>query len=152
MKKKKPGTGIIENRRARYDYALGDELVCGMALTGKQVRAARDKHVQLKGSFITVRKGELWLNNASFTLKLNQKGSEEKTIDTSPIKLLATKKQILAIEKEKTTSGMSIIPIRLIVDKRHIKLVIATGKGKKEYDKRQTIKKRDIERENRVKL
>ena len=63
MKKKKTPDSVTVNRKARYDYVLGDELFCGMVLSGPEVRAIRDHHVQLKGSFVTIRDGELWLNN-----------------------------------------------------------------------------------------
>jgi SsrA-binding protein len=150
-KSSRQSTGVITNRRASFDYYLGDELVCGLALTGKQVRAARDAHVQLKGAFVMVKNGELWLTNASFTLRQNQKGKDELSIDTSPIKLLATRKQIATFATQKQ-AGMSIVPLRLLVAGRHIKLVIALGKGKKRYDKRETIKKRLAEREVRRQL
>lgn len=64
----------ITNRRARFDYELGEEIVAGLVLTGPEVRAARDGHVQLKGAFVSLRQGELWLNNASFSLRLNVRG------------------------------------------------------------------------------
>lgn len=146
-KKRKANGGMLVNKRAGFDYALSDELKAGMNLNGRQTRAARDGHVQLKGSYVTVRDSELWLNNASFSLRLNTRGGEEKAVDTSPIKLLATKKQILALEQGKK-EGMSIVPTKLITDGRFIKLVVALGKGKKKYDKRETIKRRDIEREH----
>lgn len=146
MKKKKPQAHAILNRRARFDYELGEELVTGIVLTGPEVRAARDNHVQLKGSYINLLKDELWLTSASFSLKLNQKGVENRTIDTSPKKLLAHRKQIDALNAQKK-QGMTIVPLKLLTTGRHIKLVIALGKGKKNYDKRQAIKKRDIERE-----
>ena len=147
-KKKSGNSGTVVNRRAGFDYALEDGLVCGVSLNGRQVRAARDGHVQLRGSYVTIRDGGLWLNNASFTLKLNERGGEEKTVDTSPVRLLATKKQIAGLEDEKK-SGMSIVPTKLLTGGRYIKLVIALGKGKKKYDKRQVIKKRDTDRENK---
>ena len=137
----------VVNRRARFDYELGDELVVGLSLTGPEVRAARDGHIQLKGSFVTIRKGELWLNNASFSLKLNKKGEPgARTIDTEPRKLLAHRKQIeqLAVRKK---DGLTIVPTKLLTAGRHIKLIIALGKGKKRYDKRETLKRRDQERE-----
>ena len=137
---------VITNRRASYDYALDDELTVGLALTGREVRAVRSGRVQLKGSFVTIRSNELWLNNASFSLVLNSKGVNETTVDTSPRKLLAHRKQIDALEKQKQT-GLSIVPLRLLTKSRHIKLVIAVGKGKKAYDKRQAIKKRDQARD-----
>lgn len=146
---KKPRTKTILNRRARFDYALGDEIIAGLSLTGLEVRAARDGHVQLRGSFVTIKDGELWLNNASFSLRLNERGNPgARSIDTSPRKLLASRKQIdqLAAKKQ---SGQSIIPLRLLTNGRYIKLVIALGTGKKRYDKRETIKRRDIERDTR---
>ena len=146
-KKKKVSTGAIVNRRASYDYALDEDLVVGVVLTGREARAARDNRVQLKGSFVTIRNNELWLNNASFSLVLNTKGLSDATVDTSPRKLLAKRKQIDDLAERKQ-AGMSIVPLRLLTQGRYIKLVIALGKGKKNYDKRQAIKKRDQERDS----
>lgn len=146
-KQRQPASAIL-NRRASYDYQLQDELTVGVVMTGLEVRAARDGRVQLKGSFVTLRNNELWLNNASFSLALNEKGSDKTSVDTSPRKLLAHRRQIDAIENEKQ-AGLSIVPLRLLTRGRHIKLVIALGKGKKNYDKRQAIKKRDQERDAR---
>jgi SsrA-binding protein len=149
--KKKPSTSAkaVVNRRARFDYELGDEIVAGVELTGPEVRAARDGHVQLKGAFVTVRNNELWLNNASFSLKLNQKGQVgARTIDTEPRKLLAHRKQIDLLQARKK-DGMSIVPTKLLTTGRFIKLVIALGKGKKLYDKRETLKRRDQERDSK---
>ncbi|NTW62037.1 SsrA-binding protein SmpB [Candidatus Saccharibacteria bacterium] len=137
----------IINRRATFDYEIGDDLVVGIALTGLETRAARDGHVQLKGSYVTIRDNELWLNNASFSIKLNEKGKPgARSIDTAPRKLLASRKQIdgLAVKRQ---SGLSIVPMKLLTSGRFIKLVIALGKGKKNYDKRETIKRRDQERD-----
>ncbi len=134
MKQKKAQNSVTVNRRAHYDYQLGDELTVGMNLSGPEVRSIRDHHVQLKGSFVTIRNDELWLNNLTLGA------------DTARnIKLLATKKQIASLNKEKVL-GSTIVPVRLLGGGRFIKLVIAVGKGKKKYDKRETIKKRDIER------
>lgn len=150
QKSRKPASsGAIVNRRARFDYALDDELVVGLALTGPEVRAARDGHVQLKGSYVSVKVGELWLHNASFSLKQLEKGNPHgRTVDTSPRKLLASRKQIDALAASKQT-GTTIVPLRLLTQGRFIKLVIALGKGKKNYDKRQAIKRRDQERDMR---
>lgn len=134
MKKKKNPDSVTVNRRAHYDYLLGDELTTGMSLSGPEVRAIRDHHVQLKGSFVTIKDDELWLNNLTLGA------------DTARnIKLLATRKQIASLAREKI-AGSTIVPVKLLGGGRHIKLVIAIGKGKKKYDKRETIKKRDIER------
>ena len=147
MVKPKTTNNAILNRRARFDYELGAELVVGLELTGAEVRAARDGHVQLKGSYVALRNDELWLQNASFSLKLNQKGAPgARTIDTEPKRLLAKRKEIEQLASQKK-QGMSIVPIKLLSKGRFIKLVISLGKGKKNYDKRETLKRRDQDRE-----
>ena len=134
MKKSKTPTTVTVNRRARFDYQLGDELSCGLVLTGPEVRLIRDHHVQLKGSFVTLRNGELWLNNLTLGA------------DTArTLKLLATKKQLQALARAKQ-DGLQLVPVRLLAGGRYIKLIIATGKSKKKYDKRETIKQRDLAR------
>ncbi|MDR0397929.1 MAG: SsrA-binding protein [Candidatus Nomurabacteria bacterium] len=149
MAKSKPkarNRSVILNRRARYDYILGEETTAGLALNGKQVRAARDGRVQLKGSYVTVRAGELWLNNASWTLKVNEPNRNENVVSTEPVKLLVTKKQLHQLEQARR-DGNTIAALRLNTAGRLLKLVIATGKGKKKYDKRETIKRRESARE-----
>ena len=135
MKKAKNQSSITVNRRASFDYKLGDELVVGMVLSGPEVRQIRDHHVQLKGSFVTIRNGELWLNNLTL-------GAET----ARNIKLLATRKQIATLARAKV-DGQTIVPVRLNGGSRHIKLTIATATGKKRYDKRLSIKHRDLDRE-----
>lgn len=147
-KKLKQTPRAVVNRRAGFDYELGDEIVAGVVLTGPEVRAARDGHIQLKGSYVTIRANELWLNNASFSLKLNQKGQPgARSIDTEPRKLLASRKQIDTLQARKK-DGLSIVPTKLLTAGKYIKLIIALGKGKKRYDKRETLKRRDQDRES----
>ncbi len=134
MKKAKTPASVTVNRKARFDYALGDELTCGMMLSGPEVRLIRDHHVQLKGSFVTIRNNELWLNNLTLGA------------DTARnVKLLITKKQLAQLTRAKQ-EGLQLVPVKLLGGARYIKLVIATGKSKKKYDKRETIKQRDIMR------
>ena len=135
MKKPKTPSNTVLNRRARFDYKLDDELSVGMSLSGIEVRMIRDHHVQLQGSFVTTRNGQLWLNNLTL-------GSEI----ARNIRLLATKPQIRAFMKQKDL-GFTIIPTKILTNTRYIKLIIALGKGKKSYDKRETIKHRDLTRE-----
>ena len=134
MKKEKHSSHVTVNRRASYDYTLGEDLSCGMCLSGPEVRQIRDHHVQLKGSFVTLRNGELWLNNLTL-------GAET----ARNIKLLATKKQLRNLARARQ-DGYTLVPTKLLGGNRHIKLIIATARGKKKYDKRETIKKRDYER------
>lgn len=133
--KKKPISQVAVNRRASFDYNLGDKIICGMVLSGSEVRLIRDHHVQLKGSFITLKDNELWLNNLTL-------GAET----ARNIKLLATKKQIISMQKSKIL-GNTIVPTKLFGGSRHIKLEIALASGKKKYDKRISIKHRDLDRE-----
>ena len=138
----KPPVPAIVNRRARFDYELSDDIVVGMNLTGLEVRAVREGHVQLKGAYVTIRNSELWLNNASFSLRHNEQGQPNAR------KLLAKRRQIEQLAARKK-DGYTIVPTKLLTSGRYIKLVIALGKGKKRYDKRETIKRRDVEREQR---
>lgn len=146
--KKQVSAPVIVNRRARYDYELDEDVVVGMSLTGPEVKAARLGHVQLRGAYVTVRNGELWLNNASFSVLVNQKGGSERTVDDRSRKLLAHKKEIDKLEAAKK-QGMTIVPTKLLTNGHYIKIVIALGKGKKRWDKRETIKRRDQDREHK---
>lgn len=149
---KKPNTQAVINRRARFDYELGEEIIAGLVLTGLEVRAAREGHVQLKGSFVSLRNNELWLNNASFSLRLNVRGeANARSVDTSARKLLVSKKQLTHFTDAKK-QGMTIVPTKLLTNGKFIKVVIALARGKKTYDKRETIKRRDQDREARRQL
>ena len=135
-KTKKLVAQSVVNRRARFDYELGEEIIAGLVLTGMEVRAAREGH-------------ELWLNNASFSLRLNERGqANTRSVDTSARKLLVSKRQ-LAHFTEAKKQGMTIVPTKLLTGGKFIKIIIALGKGKKTYDKRETIKRRDQDRETR---
>jgi SsrA-binding protein len=147
MKSVKNSPSIV-NRRATFDYFLDDEIVVGLVLTGAETKAARLGHVQLKGSYVTVNGGELWLVNASFSVKSNDKGNQ-RTVDDRSRKLLAKRSQIDKLIEAKK-QGLTIVPTKLLTNSRYIKLIIATGRGKKRYDKREVIKKRDLEREQRA--
>ena len=139
-KQKKTPSTVTVNRRATFDYKLGEAIKCGMNLAGSEVRLIRDHHVQLKGSFVTLKNNELWLNN----LTLGPDTARN-------IKLLATKKQIQSLERAKQ-SGMTIVPTKLYGGSRFINLDIAIAEGKKKYDKRLSIKQKDLDRENKRKL
>ena len=142
---KRPAT--IDNRRASFDYHLSENILAGLALSGAKVRAVRDGRVQLKGAYVAIRNNELWLQNASFSLK-NGGNDGESVIDTSPVKLLVKKKQIIELMRAKQ-DGFTIVPTKIFAGRRFIKVEIALGKGKKTYDKRETIKRRESDRDAR---
>lgn len=148
MKKKaKHQNASVQNRRARFDYTLHGELTVGIVLSGAEVKAARNGNVSLKGSYVNIKDGELWLTNASFSILQSSPGESHRTIDTRPRKLLASKREIMQLKAAKD-QGLTIVPLSMSTKTRFIKLVISTAKGKKQYDKRETIKRRDLDREH----
>jgi SsrA-binding protein len=154
MAKKKPNQPkTISNRRARHDYALDDEFVVGIALTGKETKALRMGHGHLRGAYVTVKDsakgGELWLVNATIASTHNIQIEEHE--QTRNRKLLAKRKEIDRLIEAKH-QGRTIVPLDILTQGRYIKVRIAAGRGKKKYDKREVIKKRDLERSNRQEL
>jgi SsrA-binding protein len=147
---------VILNRRAGFDYQLGDNLTVGLVLTGAETKAARLGHVGLRGAYVVPRlnratsKTELYLINASFSLPTyaaRSSGQSATTVDSSARKILAKRREIDKLAAART-AGLTIVPTKLLLSGRFIKLVIAIGRGKKRYDKRQAIRQRDIERDN----
>lgn len=149
MKKKAQQPKTIQNRRARYDYQLGDDLVVGLQLTGAETKALRKGQGQLKGAYVTVKDDELWLLNATISGDSAVQVPEEDKVRTR--KLLAKRKEIDFLISAKQ-QGNTILPLEILNRGRYIKLRIATGKGKKKYDKREVIKKRDQERSNQLEM
>ena len=148
MQKKSTKTPTtIVNRRATFDYFLDNEITVGVALSGGETKAARLGHVQLKGSYVTVVGDELWLINASFSVPTGERGGGN-SVETRSRKLLAHRKQINQLIESKQ-QGLTIVPLKLLTKGRYVKLTIATGRGKKKYDKRDTIRKRDADIEIR---
>lgn len=146
MKKKPEDKKPIVNRRARFDYALGETISAGIMLSGPEVRGARLGHVRLSGAFANIKQGELWLTNMSVTIPDTAKLNAEDKERTIARKLLVTKKQLGMIEDAKK-QGMTIVPIRLFTSGKFIKIEIAIAKGKKNFDKRETIKRRQQDRD-----
>lgn len=144
MAKKKPAqTKQITNRRARHDYDLGDSLVAGIELTGAETKALRMGHGQLRGAYVAVKGDELLLINATIS------GTAGIPIDendqTRSRKLLAKRREIDRLIEAKQ-QGQTIVPLEILTHGRYIKVRISIGRGKKLYDKRQTIKKREESR------
>ncbi len=144
MVKKKGQTKQISNRRARHDYVLEDGLVVGVQLTGAETKALRHGHGQLRGSYVTVKDHELWLLNA--TISPSPGILIEEAEQTRSRKLLAKRKEIDKLIEAKQ-QGKTIVPLELLTQGRYIKLRIAAGRGKKQYDKRQNLKAREAQRQ-----
>ncbi len=150
MAKKRPNTTKqISNRRARHDYDLGDGLVVGISLSGAETKSLRRGMGHLKGAYVNVKDGELWLVNATISGDGSVRVPEEDK--TRNRKLLAKRREIEALMAAKQ-QGQTIVPLELLTRGHYIKLRIAAGRGKKRYDKRETIKRRDQERSNAQEL
>lgn len=126
----------IENRKARYDYEFIDSYVAGLVLTGAEVKAIRDGKVTLADSFCWFVQDELWTNK----MVINVEGANQH------IKLLLNRKELNKLYKN-LLPGMTIVISKLFSVKGKIKADISLAKGKKNYDKRETIKARDIDRD-----
>lgn len=138
---------LAKNRRATYDYTIEDKMVAGLVLSGAEVKSAKLGQVSLKGSFVAIRDGEAWLTNAQFT-PYNRAGNRSQLDPTRSRKLLLHRKQLDTLIGFKQ-SGHQIVPLALLEERRLVKLEIGVGKGKKRYDKRQAIKKREMARSAR---
>ena len=148
-KKKSTQTKRISNRRARHDYELGDSLVVGLELTGAETKSLRMGHGHLRGAYVTVRGDELFLISATIA------GTSGIPIDesdqTRARKVLAKRREIKALMAGKQ-QGKTIVPLEILTGGRYIKLRISVGRGKKRYDKRQTLKARDDARRAQAEL
>ena len=144
MAKKRPqDTNVIRNRRAKFDYQLGDSYVVGIELNGRETKSLRLGHGQLQGAYVTIKDGELYLLNASIHGTKGIPISDDDVTRTR--KLLAKRKEIDQIIAAKQ-QGKTIVPTEILTKGRFIKLRIALGTGKKQFDKRQTIKMREDDR------
>ena len=143
-KKSKPQSKRISNRRATFDYDLGDSLIVGIELTGAEAKNLRMGHGHLRGAFVNVKDNELILTNA--TIAGIGSIPIEESEQTCPRKLLAKRKEIDSLIEAKK-QGKTIIPIELYTGGRYIKLKIAIATGKKKYDKRQSLKAKDEQRD-----
>ena len=137
---------IAENRRARYDYAIEDDIECGIILMGSEVKAMRVGQTNIAESYAMVENGELWLTN-SYVAKYDparQFGHEERR----KRKLLVRNKELARLWSATQRDGMTIVPLVMYFnDKGLVKLKIATAKGKQNHDKRATEAKRDWDRQ-----
>tara|TARA_B100001248_G_scaffold262389_1_gene258015 strand:- start:18319 stop:18777 length:459 start_codon:yes stop_codon:yes gene_type:complete len=136
---------IANNKKAKHDYHLQDFLEVGMELTGSEVKSLRNGACNLKDSFVTVDRGELFLNKAHISeykySNYNNHSPERKR------KLLAHREEINKLEKKIQQKGFTLVPTKIYFKNGICKLEVALGKGKKRHDKRDSIKKRDVNRE-----
>lgn len=137
---------IIKNRKANYLYSILEEFTAGMVLFGSEVKSIRSGNVTLSESFIFIKDGEVWIKNMHVA-KYKQSHKLEVHDESRDKKLLLNKKEIERISKKVIDKGTTIIPLGIFISNNKLKMKIAVAKGKKDYDKRNSIKERDLKRE-----
>ena len=136
----------IHNRRATFDYSFSDKFVAGMVLVGTEIKSIREGKVSLADGYCYLKNGEVFIRNLHITEY--EKASFYQHAPMRERKLLLNKIEINKIERKLKDVGTTIIPLRMFISKNgYAKLEIGLAKGKKSFDKREDIKKRDIERE-----
>ena len=144
--KERPRRIIADNRKARFNYEIGEVIEAGIALTGTEVKSLRNGRANIAESYADARDGEIWLVNAN--IPEYQQAARFNHAPKRPRKLLLHKRQIRKFAAAVEREGMTIVPLKLFFnDKGRAKLEIALGRGKKLHDKRETEKKRSWERE-----
>ncbi|HEV7424041.1 MAG TPA: SsrA-binding protein SmpB [Candidatus Paceibacterota bacterium] len=137
-----------ENRKARFDYEILEKYESGIELLGTEVKSVRGGRMSLEGAFVIVRGGEAFLINANIP-PYQPKNAPKDCDPTRNRKILLTKKEITELSGSEKNKSLTIVPISVYNKNRKIKVEIALVKGKKKFDKRETIKKRDTDREIR---
>ncbi|MEE3003348.1 MAG: SsrA-binding protein SmpB [Pseudomonadota bacterium] len=148
--KSSSGTGVIAlNRKSSHLYHLEDRLEAGLQLSGWEVKSLRDGRAQISESYIIIRKGQAWLLNAHFT-PLTSASTHVVAEPERTRKLLLHKREISKLAGKIKEVGYTIVPTKLYWKNNMVKLEIAMAKGKKEYDKRQSLKTKDWERQKGI--
>ncbi len=140
----------INNRKAKYDYEIFDTIEAGIVLTGTEIKSIRNGKANLKDSYATIKKGEAVLINMH--ISPYEQGNIFNHSETRTRKLLLHKKEILKLNDKIHMEGFTLVPIKLYFKNNIAKILLGIAKGKKTYDKRETIKKRDIERDIKSKM
>jgi SsrA-binding protein len=136
---------ISNNRKANFEYFLLDKFEAGIVLHGSEVKSLRSNQVSLEDAFVVVRGTNVWLKN--LYIKPYEKATSFSVDPRIDRKLLLNKKEILKLERETKNDGLTIIPTKIYFSNNLVKLEIAVAKGKKLYDKRESIKQKELARE-----
>jgi len=141
-------SSIAENRKAYHDYHLLETFEAGVALLGTEVKAIREGRANLRDSFARVDNGEVYLYNVNISPY-----SHRGYVDHEPLrprKLLLHRNEIRKLIGKTVEKGMTLVPVRMYFKNGRVKVAISLARGKKEYDKRETIKRRESDRETRA--
>ncbi|MDP3996802.1 MAG: SsrA-binding protein SmpB [bacterium] len=136
---------LLENKKARFNYEITETVEAGMELVGQEVKSLREKHGVLEGSHVVIRGGEAFLVGA--TIPPYQPKNAPDYDPERNRRLLLTKKEIAKLSEVEKIRGLTIVPLKVYNKKNKIKIAIGIARGKKKYDKREDMKRRDTERE-----
>lgn len=136
------------NKRAHFDYEILEKYEAGLVLFGHEVKSVKTGHVSLKESFVTIHGNELYLTNAHIPL-YRHAGKVPNYDPARPRKLLLRKSELKSLIGKARTEGLTLVPLRMYTKRRLLKLEFGLGKGKKKFDKREKIRKREDERRMR---
>lgn len=140
----------IINRKARYDYEISDTYEAGIALKGTEIKSIRDGKANIKDSYVLIRDDEAFILNMH--INLYDKGNQFNHEETRTRKLLLHKNEIYRMRDSSKIEGYTLIPLKLYFVKNKVKILIGVGKGKKIYDKREDMKKKEMVKEARDKM
>lgn len=147
---KKPKTKdapLAQNKKARHDYQILETIEAGLVLTGTEIKSVRERRINLKDGFAQIHNGEAWLMNVHIS-----EYTQGNRFNHDPLrarKLLLHKKEIQKLTGQISEKGITIVPLKVYLKHGFAKVLLGIAKGKHDYDKRETIKKRDQEREIR---
>lgn len=139
------------NKRVRFDYDILETVEAGLVLSGPEVKSVRGKQINLKGSYVAFTDRAAWLKLAHIS-PYRYAGTLTDYDPIRPRKLLLSKKEIAYLKGKTTEAGLTIVPLSVYTKGRHIKVELALVRGKKKYDKRASIKRREVEREIQRKI
>lgn len=138
----------IKNRKAYFDYFIEKEIECGIVLKGTEIKSIRKGSANLKDTYARIKNNEVYVIN--MYIAKYEEGNRFNHEERRERKLLLHKKEIIKLKQDVNQNGYTLIPLKLYFNKNNVKILLGVCKGKKLFDKRETIKKRDLERQQRL--
>ena len=139
------GNVVAQNKKARHDYSIVDTIEAGIVLTGTEIKSVRAARIQLKDGYAQIKNGEAWLINVH--IAPFEQGNIWNQDPDSTRKLLLKKKQITKLQNDLKGTGMTLVPLKVYLKNGFAKVLLGIVKGKHDYDKRESIKRREQERD-----
>ena len=139
------GKVVAQNKKARHDYSIVDTIEAGIVLTGTEIKSVRAARIQLKDGYAQIKNGEAWLINVH--IAPFEQGNIWNQDPDRTRKLLLKKKQITKLQNDLKGTGMTLVPLKVYLKNGFAKVLLGIAKGKHDYDKRESIKRREQERD-----